>query len=431
MRSQASPLVVLSLVLLVWVIVQLLTCYHLPRDHIAGDDFLKGVVDVADQPLLEEDGKSEEEGLLTVSPLRSPPDLKVEGHAPAQEDGDQHFSMNKVHSTRLDVAHHDQQEKQEEDDRDQQQEQQQEEGDKQHQEQQEEDEQEQQQEQEEGEQKAQYVVVSERVIIIVPFIGNSLPVWFNTFLFYVQFGSELIDWYIFITDEDLALMKTPENVFLEFLSSDELYDRLLTVDSRYLIASDDDKQEWRSKLSNCIDQFPHIIVEFKPCLGYMFQDYIRGYSHWGYADVDVLLGRTSSFLTSEILRTFDIYTSSFGDVPRLYLRGQFSVFHNVDKLIHLWKKCHYFAHFLDRVTRCQQERKWIFQSAEGCISHIALVGQTNISTFIASSQVSDAFRAPVRDKEAFFLGNTLMRCYESSVVANMSEGQKYDLIITS
>jgi hypothetical protein len=259
-----------------------------------------------------------------------------------------------------------------------------------------------------------------RAAVFVPYTGKALPPWFGTFLFYAQFGSSVVDWYIFVTNEALSDLTTPSNVHVIYMSLSELSSRLLGIDPEYSISNAEDKQRWVQKFAACVQQYPYLIVEFKPCLGFVFQDFLTAgtYSHWGYADVDVLFGRSSNFLTPLVLNTFDIYTSSFGDTPRMYLRGQFAVFRVNEKTLNLWRKCTYFEKLTTRIADALRRRPeggtrgWRFESAEGCISRAAFIGLTNLTTFIASSQISDAFRAPLRDKEAFFVGKTLMRCYE-------------------
>ena len=267
-----------------------------------------------------------------------------------------------------------------------------------------------------------------RVAVLVPYTGQSLPVWFSAFVFYAQFSSTLVDWFIFVTNPNFNDMSTPPNVYIIYVPLPEFHDRMLSVDSRYLEADTKEKQYWINKFAKCVEKYPYLIVEFKPCLGYIFQDYLTGYSHWGFADVDILLGRAPSFLTPQLLQTFDIYTSSFGDVSRMYLRGQLAVFRHTNQLLNLWRKCSYFNHLTARISaalernRDGRESGWRFESAEACISKAAFIGMTNISTYVASSQISDAFRAPLRDKEAFFLGNTLMRCYEEPMAVSTNEG---------
>ena len=66
------------------------------------------------------------------------------------------------------------------------------------------------------------------------------------------------------------------------------------------------------------------MVELKPALGFIFADYIAGYSHWAYADLDLLVGHLSDQVSADY---------------RLYLRGQLTIMKNNPLTIHLWKDC--------------------------------------------------------------------------------------------
>lgn len=56
-------------------------------------------------------------------------------------------------------------------------------------------------------------------------------------------------------------------------------------------------------------QSPYYIVEFKPALGWLFREYLAGYSHWAYGDLDVLFGdMRRGWLEPDELRNFDIIT---------------------------------------------------------------------------------------------------------------------------
>lgn len=135
-----------------------------------------------------------------------------------------------------------------------------------------------------------------------------------------------------------------------------------------------------------------------------------------------MIGRSSIFLTKNILNTYDIYTLSFGDSNRMYLRGQLTIFRNEHFINNLWRKCTYFTTILKRMEIFYQSdfkknsktKGWNFQSAEGCISKIA-TEQKNLTIYVASNQITDAFHAPLPEKESFFLGTSLIRCYISPI----------------
>lgn len=51
------------------------------------------------------------------------------------------------------------------------------------------------------------------------------------------------------------------------------------------------------------------------------------HSHWGYFDLDILCGDLPRFVPDEALRAYDVITLGIGDLPRLALAGQISLFH--------------------------------------------------------------------------------------------------------
>lgn len=136
----------------------------------------------------------------------------------------------------------------------------------------------------------------------------------------------------------------------------------------------------------------------------------------------MLLGRVSSFLSEDILQRYDVYTASFGDSNRMYMRGQLTIFRNDPFINQLWRQCPHFPTIISRMDtffRSEPNMKarskgWRFQSAEGCISKI-VTDQTNLTIYVAATQISDAFHAPLREKESIIIGSSLMRCYKTPV----------------
>ena len=135
-----------------------------------------------------------------------------------------------------------------------------------------------------------------------------------------------------------------------------------------------------------------------------------------------MIGRVSNFLSNEILDKYDIYTSSFGDSNRMYLRGQFTIFRNTPLINNLWRQCDYFTAILNRMDTYyntehdvnSRTKGWRLQSAEGCISKIT-TNNINLTIYVASNQISDAFHASLSEKELYFVGSTLTRCYQSPI----------------
>lgn len=71
---------------------------------------------------------------------------------------------------------------------------------------------------------------------------------------------------------------------------------------------------------------------------------------------------------------------------------------------------------------------WRFQSAEGCISKV-VTDQSNITIYVGSTQISDAFHAAIAEKESMIIGSSLVRCYKSPI--DFSEIQSASIFSSS
>jgi hypothetical protein len=189
------------------------------------------------------------------------------------------------------------------------------------------------------------------------------------------------------------------------ISKNELIARLSKID--YRIQNNNNTKS----LQILVETWPYALAEFKPTFGTIFEDYLQNYSHWAYADIDLLYGRLNVIIPVSILNKYDIYTSSFGDTFRLYLRGQLTIHKNIEIVNNVWKKCRPLTHFKDRLDIYEKTRykHWPFQSAEGCYSKA--VYDSNLSVYYASSQLSDAYRAPDSSKESLLIHGATIRCY--------------------
>lgn len=247
-----------------------------------------------------------------------------------------------------------------------------------------------------------------KIAILLPYLGKSLPSWFDLFAFSAFASSSLVDWYVFITEApDRA---TPSNVHLIRVSRTQMFQRLARLDQAYI-----NRTTGREKLESffryIIDVHPYILVEIKPALGFLFADYVEGYSHWAYADLDLLVGNMHLQITPDQLAKYDVITLAFGDNNRLYMRGQLTIHKNTAEVRELWKGCDYLSHIGTRMEAFfEQKKPWAFQSAEGCYSKV-VVDHTELSVLYVPVQFSDAFAAPMNQKDTILLGSSLLRCY--------------------
>lgn len=249
-----------------------------------------------------------------------------------------------------------------------------------------------------------------RVACIIPYLGNYLPQWFDAFALSAEASAPLFDFLIFVTN--VPSRETPINVKMITISSASLHERILKLDNHE--QSNASFGNLNASIRHLLEHFPYALVEFKPCFGILFADYLESHSHWALADLDMLVGKMHTIITSDILNGYDIYTASFGDSYRLYMRGQLTIHRNHPNINNLWRKCDHLSSIKQRLNKYSENgyKNWIFESAEGCYSAV-LLNEFNVSILIAPTQISDAHSGSSADKESLIIGNSLIRCYNS------------------
>ena len=160
----------------------------------------------------------------------------------------------------------------------------------------------------------------------------------------------------------------------------------------------------------------------KPTHGTVFADYLTPYSHWSYTDIDMLIGDLPLHVEHDELSTFDIFTYHFGDVFRLYLRGQFAAHRNSAKVNMLWSECPHLGSGLVKeleaklqiVRRLASEGKrgrTRFISAEGCYSWVVANAPQMRVKF-----ASKAFADWSDDREFYVVDGAVRKCPQPSLV---------------
>lgn len=66
-------------------------------------------------------------------------------------------------------------------------------------------------------------------------------------------------------------------------------------------------------------------MEYKPAFGHIFADYLGGYSHWGYSDLDVVFGDLPRWIDEDEWRDYDVVTYGFGDQDKVSARRRGAV----------------------------------------------------------------------------------------------------------
>ncbi|GKY91238.1 hypothetical protein MPSEU_000096400 [Mayamaea pseudoterrestris] len=261
----------------------------------------------------------------------------------------------------------------------------------------------------------------DRIAIILPFVGQSTnynrytaPAYLAMFCAGAIGAAEVADFFIFHNGvlDAASLWDCPNNVKFVDLGSSENFARHLL---RVLDQKDDASLEFesRDKLIQLVAKhlyvYPYCLVEFKPALGHIFADFIAGYSHWGYSDLDMLYGDLGRWITPDELKDFDIVTYSFGDQHRLYLRGQLTFHKNTPKITQLWRSCDYLSHLDARLANVvNRKTKYHFESAEGCYS-AAILQQNNIRVKYASKAWTDVHGKDTAYSHGVYLARDLRK----------------------
>jgi hypothetical protein len=270
------------------------------------------------------------------------------------------------------------------------------------------------------------IVPNIRVAIIIPVMGPGFPIWFPLFAASCGHNMNLIDWLIFSSEENIQNVKNiqlPRNIRLLPCSLEQLASRVF-----HLLHTEGGENHSVSNLQRFIELFttyPYLLVELKPMLGSLFEEYLHQYTHWGYGDVDVLLGDLTSVLTINILQSFEVITFTFGDHNSLYLRAQLTFFQKRSATLLLWKKCRHLNDLFLRILQFSNRyglseftqrdnsrvpRGWIFQSAEGCVSKIA-IDYLNLSVLFLPLQFSDQFLDGKLESKGILIHNgSFFRC---------------------
>eukprot|EP00536_Pseudo-nitzschia_multiseries_P010641 jgi/Psemu1/297615/fgenesh1_pm.333_\ len=225
-----------------------------------------------------------------------------------------------------------------------------------------------------------------RIAIIIPFIGegpDAIPSYLQLFCDTAAGSAALVDFLIVHdgvlgTTNSASSFSCPENVIFHSLENLEEFSRaLVKVTDRKpedQLESGGSREKLAGILAQLIRKYPYVMVEFKPALGHVFEDLLKGYSHWGYSDLDIMFGDLERWITPDELNDFDIVTYGFGDQEKVYLRGQFTFHRNDPETINqLWRSCDYLSHMDKRFANVKSGKEFLsLESAEGCYSEAVL-----------------------------------------------------------
>lgn len=148
-----------------------------------------------------------------------------------------------------------------------------------------------------------------KIALFLSYFGK-FPNYFSLWL-YSAGMNETIDFYILTDNEDIY--EHGENVHFITCSLGKIQERLSRT-MGYEVPLDS----------------PYKLCDYRPAIGLLFADMLKDYHFWGYCDCDVVWGNLRSFITDEILSTYD----------KVFEMGHLTIFRNeerINKLFLDWK----------------------------------------------------------------------------------------------
>jgi len=185
-----------------------------------------------------------------------------------------------------------------------------------------------------------------RVGIVLPWIGGAFPNHLSLTCYTMMGGIKTAELLLFFENRPLSSVPSACQVAKNVVVQDLGRGGVAALHARRILAAPGPNR-LRATVSSVQQKFerlfqlaPASLSEFKPTWGWVFAEYLSEYSHWTYTDSDVIFGRLDDWLGGDGSGRYDIETWSFnGDAGRLFLRGQWALHRNVNRINLIWQHC--------------------------------------------------------------------------------------------
>ena len=131
--------------------------------------------------------------------------------------------------------------------------------------------------------------------MLVPWV-NELPPWLSYFLVTARNSAYLIDFLIFHETLSPPTEGLPENVRFIGLGEGGLAQLFGLRMGEELAMPVKNASLLIRSIRFMLDKWPRLVAEYKPAFGTIFDKYLGGYSHWGYCDLDMVIGNVPLFV---------------------------------------------------------------------------------------------------------------------------------------
>lgn len=149
-----------------------------------------------------------------------------------------------------------------------------------------------------------------KVCFVMPYFGK-LP---ESFLYWLECcrNNPEFDWLILTDDKND--FPYPPNVKVEYTTLTELKKRI----------------EARMECQVALEK-PYKLCDYKPLYGWLLEEELKDYTHWGYGDMDLLFGKLSNFITDEILEHY----------AKVSMLGHLSIMKNTARVNCAFQQCNW------------------------------------------------------------------------------------------
>jgi len=147
-----------------------------------------------------------------------------------------------------------------------------------------------------------------RIAMLIPMLGTP-PDFLPYFFASARASAALVDFFLFHEGASITWDR-PSNVKLVDVGRGGLSELIgLKLGEDLALPLRNATVVLRS-LKMLFERWPRVVAEYKPAYGRLFAEYISGYSHWGYCDLDMAIGNVPHFVEMAELAEHDIVTYS-------------------------------------------------------------------------------------------------------------------------
>mmetsp|Transcript_57675 Transcript_57675/g.132409 ORF Transcript_57675/g.132409 Transcript_57675/m.132409 type:complete len:601 (-) Transcript_57675:395-2197(-) len=279
-----------------------------------------------------------------------------------------------------------------------------------------------------------------RIAMALPWMTQGgknaqLPPWLPFFVATASHSALLVDWFIFhegaFSASNLPRGLHASNVrFVDLKTGGmaSLFGRTMSTALKLPAAN---TSAIVSRMRYMFQKWPRLVAEYKPAYGSIFNEWFGNYTHWGYSDMDVVLGQVARFIERSELQDHQIVTYSFGDTEAVYLRGQWTMHQNIAKVNEIWMRCKHLSDGLQH--ELFQKVAWTrrmeamgkqsyhkrFLSAEGCYSHRA-AHTPGVSIKVANKQFVGLTVGRVATDDVYVIGGALWVCRREALEPSLA-----------